>query len=84
MSPPPLPLRADLLLSAATLAALLPHASGAPVEDTPTAAPTGESSGEEVEVLPSDLLSASPVWHAVLGVTKLHKKEVSYFFFLNR
>ncbi|XP_040045053.2 interleukin-6 [Gasterosteus aculeatus] len=65
----------NLLLSAATLAALLPHASGAPVEDTPTAAPTGESSGEEVEVLPSDLLSASPVWHAVLGVTKLHKKE---------
>ncbi|XP_068432134.1 interleukin-6 [Clinocottus analis] len=66
------------LLSAVTLAAvlLLLHASGAPVGDAPTDIPTGEPSGdEEEEVGPSDLLGASPVWHAVLGVTKSHKKE---------
>ncbi|XP_062414625.1 interleukin-6-like [Pungitius pungitius] len=71
----------DLLLSAVTLAALLPHAPGAPVEETPTAAPAVETSGEEVEVevvgvvVPSGRLSDSPLWPAVLGVTNLHKKE---------
>ncbi|KAM6903822.1 interleukin-6-like [Lycodopsis pacificus] len=58
------------------LAALLLHASGAPVEDTPTDTPAGEPSGEEEEVVwPSDLLSVSPVWHALLGATRRHKKE---------
>ncbi|KAM8841465.1 interleukin-6-like isoform 2-T2 [Spinachia spinachia] len=72
----------SLLLSAVTLAALLPHASGAPVEDTPTAPPAGETSGvtsgeeaQVVEGLPSDLVSASPLWHALLKETKLHEKE---------
>uniref|UniRef100_A0A8C3AUR1 Interleukin-6 n=1 Tax=Cyclopterus lumpus TaxID=8103 RepID=A0A8C3AUR1_CYCLU len=51
------------LLSAVTLAALLLHASGAPVEDTPTDMPAGEPSGEE-QAGPSNLLSVSPVWHA--------------------
>uniref|UniRef100_A0A8C3AYE1 Interleukin-6 n=1 Tax=Cyclopterus lumpus TaxID=8103 RepID=A0A8C3AYE1_CYCLU len=62
------------LLSAVTLAALLLHASGAPVEDTPTDMPAGEPSGEE-QAGPSNLLSVSPVWHAVLGATKRHQKE---------
>ncbi|XP_019946148.1 interleukin-6 [Paralichthys olivaceus] len=62
------------LSSAAMLAALLLCALGAPVEYEPTDSPAGDFSGEEQEVTP-DLLSASPVWDLIIGVTAHHQKE---------
>ncbi|XP_035477094.2 interleukin-6-like [Scophthalmus maximus] len=56
------------------LAALLLRALGAPVEGEPTDSPAGDSSGEE-ELVPSDLLSASPVWDLIIGATAGHQKE---------
>ncbi|XP_039677120.1 interleukin-6 [Perca fluviatilis] len=64
------------LLSAVMLCALLLCAPGAPAEDAPTDSPAGDASGEEEEMMmPSDLLSASPVWASILGATERHKKE---------
>lgn len=63
------------------LAALLRCASGAPVEDSPTDSPAGDSSGEEGETeSPSDTLTV--VLESILGATKRHKKEVRAFIFL--
>jgi len=70
------PFSPRVFLSAVTLAALLLSASGAPLVDTPTDMPAGEPSGEE-QAGPSDLLGVSPIWHAVLGATRRHQKEVS-------
>ncbi|KAF3707540.1 Interleukin-6 [Channa argus] len=61
------------LLFAAILAALLLCATAAPTEKASTDSPAGEPSGDE-EVEPTDLLSASPVWDLVLGITKCHVK----------
>ncbi|KAF0024745.1 hypothetical protein F2P81_023547 [Scophthalmus maximus] len=69
----PFKLYADVL-SAVMLAALLLRALGAPVEGEPTDSPAGDSSGEE-ELVPSDLLSASPVWDLIIGATAGHQKE---------
>ncbi|XP_028454057.1 interleukin-6-like [Perca flavescens] len=63
------------LLSAVMLCALLLCAPGAPAEDAPTDSPAGDPSGEEEEEMPSDLLSASPVWASILGATERHKEE---------
>ncbi|KAK2830274.1 hypothetical protein Q5P01_018205 [Channa striata] len=62
------------LLPALLLAALLIcAAAAAPIENAPTDSPAGDPSGDE-EVEPADLLSASPLWDSVLGVTKCHEK----------
>ena len=72
-----LPLCTDVyVLSAVMLKALLLCALGAPVENEPTDSPAGDTSGEE-EPVPSDLLSASPIWDSILGTTSHHQKEVS-------
>ena len=75
-----LPLCTDAdLPCAAMLAALLLCALGAPVEFQPTDSPAGDFSGEEQEVTP-DLLSASPIWGLIIGVTARHQQEVSSSF----
>ncbi|XP_039977788.1 interleukin-6-like [Xiphias gladius] len=62
------------LISALMLAARLLCTLGLPVENEPTESPAGDTSGEE-EMVPSDLLSASPIWDSILGTTERHQKE---------
>uniref|UniRef100_A0A3Q3K8T1 Interleukin-6 n=1 Tax=Monopterus albus TaxID=43700 RepID=A0A3Q3K8T1_MONAL len=61
------------LLSAVLLAALLPSAPGAPVENITTESVEDGPSGEEVEA--PQMLSADPVWYSMLGPTEGHQKE---------
>uniref|UniRef100_A0A3Q3KAH8 Interleukin-6 n=1 Tax=Monopterus albus TaxID=43700 RepID=A0A3Q3KAH8_MONAL len=69
------------LLSAVLLAALLPSAPGAPVENITTESVEDGPSGEEVEA--PQMLSADPVWYSMLGPTEGHQKEVKALFSKN-